>query len=406
VNTTKEKITRVKEAILLADEKSSLKDIIFSDKVAFNGIRMLFSTNAAGAELQVNESTKHVFSGIFSKDRLLAYSDTIHDEMEAGQSIIAYKRRALFDTNLISRLPEYFEKKDFSSKEKVKDVLELVKTVYGGGFDYSFAMLENLREFIKDNNPNPVNKVAAAKYFDNLIRGTHKSTSNKTDTLEQYYEEAELSWLEFRASKYAWSLIDRRDLIYAVMLKTYCICWTSNIITIENALNELVDYCINKFDVLPLKELYFAWKVILGFSVGHFTPVFDEPQLKTPKSKSIKRINALSWDLFIFRFLETLLTEEKGNCFYIPSITTLDKGLLDTISGCPLKAMISFEHINQVETIFEDSHLFHQCLDSSLTVKQKNYLSDLERDIKGNIKLRHFVSLAISDSEKCLNQLL
>ncbi|WP_212751480.1 hypothetical protein [Pseudoalteromonas sp. S2721] len=63
----KNKITQVKEAILTAPENSSLKDIVDSDKKAFNGIRMLYSTNAAGAQLQIDESLEHLFTGVFSK---------------------------------------------------------------------------------------------------------------------------------------------------------------------------------------------------------------------------------------------------------------------------------------------------------------------------------------------------
>ena len=147
MNGVKDKITRVKDAILNADENSSLKEIIDSDKAAFKGIRMLYSTNASGAQIQVDESLEHVFSGIFSKDRLLAYSDSIRSEMDIGTSIICFKQRAFLDTNLLSDLPKYFKDLEITTKQKVEDILAVIEKEYGRGFDYCFPMLENLRQF-------------------------------------------------------------------------------------------------------------------------------------------------------------------------------------------------------------------------------------------------------------------
>ncbi len=402
----KDKISRVKEAILTADPNCSLKEIIDRDRSAFSGIRMLYSTDFSGAKLQVDDSLKHINSGIFSKSRLLAYSDSIRNEMELlGKSVICYKRRILFDTNLLSDLPKYFNDSDIVTKEKVRDILMAIESVYDGGFDYKFAMLENMRQFTCDNNPYPVNKVAAAIYFDHRLRGKINRSNTEGDIFEPYIEQAESIWMEFRSSKGIWDLIDRRDLIYAVMLKIYHMCWTNADITIEYALHNLVDYCLEELGVLPLKEVYFAWKVVIGFSVGYFTPVFNESSLKSPKSDSVRRIGALAWDLFIFRFIETLLTEEKGSSFYIPSISTFDKGLLDTISSCPLKAMIHFPEFEYVETIFEDQLQFQQCLGSSMSVKQKRRILDANRGIKGSKKPRLYISRSICELEKLINKM-
>jgi len=406
VNQIKDRIRRAKQAILASDDRCSLKDIIDSDPDAFSGIRMLYASNTSGAQLQVKEESKHVFSGIFCKERLLAYSDAIHQEMQKGASIITYKRRALFDTNLLSDLPKFILDESFTTRESVEDILNIVSNDYAGGFDYSFPILENLREFLKENNPHPVIKVAAAKYFDAMVNGKESYGGRSRERLESHFQESERTWLEFRSSREAWEMVDRRDVVYAVMLKTFCLCWEKSSFTIESLLSELVDYCLEVLGVFPLKELYFAWKAIVGLSVGYFVPVFDEPNLKSPRKKSIDRIGALAWDLYMFRFVETLLTEEKGKVFFIPSVTTLDRGLLNTIASCPLKAMISYDHLQFVETIFDDELLFQQCLDSSLTENQKSKLLDSSRGIKGNKRLRQYVVNSISDSEKRIRKLI
>ncbi|RYC43397.1 hypothetical protein DEH81_10080 [Pectobacterium zantedeschiae] len=401
----REEILRVKAAILNSNDSCSLQDIIDSDEYAFSGIKMLFSTNVSGAQLQVPESHRHVMRGLFSKNGLLAYSDSIRKEMKTGTSFIGYKQRALLDTNLLSDLPKYLLGLDVTTKEKIKDTLDIIKITYRGGFDYGFPMLENLRQFTSDNNPYPVLKVSAAIYLDHKFRDSIPSHTSNDNIFEPYFEQAEKFWLDFRASKGMWLFLDNRDLIYAVLLKTYYMCLSRNKITIESALNELLTFCLDKLGVIPLKELYFAWKIVIGFSIGYFTPAFDESSLKSPKKNTISRIGALAWDLFIFRFSETLLTEEKGNYFYVPSVTTLDQGLLDTVASCPVRAMISFPDIEYVETIFEDELQFQQCLNSSMSIKQKMMISESTRNIKGNRKLRYHITLSICELEKLIREL-
>ena len=402
----REKIHLVKSAILLAGEDSSLQDVIDSEKNAFDGIRMLYSTDAAGAELQVDDSHQDIFSGLFSKSKILAYSREIAAEMQTRESKIVYKRRALFDTNLLSEMPKFLKGEDFKTKEKVERILDVVINEYCGGFDYSFPMFENLLAYTSVNNPYPINKVAAALYFDDKCRGKTIQNVQSDDILEPYIQESESRWKAMRANKHAWDTIDRRDLAYAVMLKTYYLCWTSSRITIEDGLRQLVDFCLDELGVLPLKELYFAWKVIIGFSINYFTPVFDEKPLKSPKKNSVNRIGALAWDLFIFRYTEFLLTEEKGTSFYVPTVTTLDQGLLATINSCKVKAMISFPEKKFVETIFDDELHFQQCLNAAMTKKQQSTLSDPNRSLNGNKKSRHSVSLSIFKLERLIEQLL
>lgn len=401
-----DKVRRVKSAILSAANNSSLQDIIDSDAAAFRGVRMLYSTESSGAELQVQDSARHLLAGIFSKRKLLAYSDSISEEMKLGVSKVYYKRRILFDTNLLTDLPRYFLGEELSTRDKVAEILSIIETEYSGGFDYVFSVLENLREFVKGNNPYPVRKVAAAIYLDHLVRGEVGLEEDKSKLLDPYFLQAESLWASFRSSQDAWNMVDRRDSIYFVMLETFYFLWSRGGLTMENTLNYLVDRCLNVLGVLPLKELYFAWKAIIGSSTGYYTPVFDEPDLKRPTKGSIRRIGALSWDLYVFRFIEMILTEEKGNGFYVPTFTTLDKGLLATIYSCPAKAMISFGDMRFVETIFEDELLFQQCLVASLSMRQKKILTEVDRGVGGDKKLRYYTSLSIADTEKKIMKLV
>ncbi len=367
---------------------------------------MLYSTDASGAQIQIKKELAQSFSGIFSRSRLLAYSDAIRAQMEAGTSKILYQQRALFDTNLLSDLPRYFRGESISTRQKIDDIVSAIELHYGGGFDYSFSMMENMREFICINNPHPVTKVAAAIYFDHKFRNALEKEASPRDIFSPFYEPAENIWMSFRASQYTWMTIDRRDLTYAVLLKTHHLCWSNTSLTMEQALQAVVEYCLTELGVMPLKELYFAWKAIIGFCTPYTLPVFNEKSLKSPHKNSVERISALAWDLFIFRFTETLLTEGKDNTFYIPSITTLDKGLLDTIISCPVKAMISFPEIQYVETIFEDELLFQQCLNTAMSRKQRESTQDPDRGLKGSKKSRHHMSKSIQELEKLIKKMI
>jgi len=66
----------------------------------------------------------------------------------------------------------------------------------------------------------------------------------------------------------------------------------------------------------------------------------------------------LAWDLFLFRWCETLCTQMKGNNFYVPVVTTLDGKLLDAVRSCPLRALLIHDSGGLVEALFDDELVF------------------------------------------------
>lgn len=396
----KSNILCAKSAIINADESYSLMDIIDSERESFCGARLLYSTENAGVQLN-DFADQELLTGLFSNSRLLAFSDEIMKQMNNNDCQLLFKQRVIFDTNLISDLPKYFNNESLSTREKIEKILSIVKHSFAKGYDFSFPMLENLRKFTESNNSWPIYKVAASFYLDEKLQNT--ALSNKpfsykdTPTL---FEKSEKLWDSFRGSEHVWKQIDRRDLIYVILLKTMDICWSSSNLTIENALEKIVQFCIDELNVLPLKELYFAWKAIVGFLYSEFTPIFNESPLKSPNKKTLDRISALSWDLFLFRFTETLFSEEKGNSFYVPSVTTLDTALLDTIKLCPIKAVLMYDDIGYVETIFSDELNFQHCLAASTTQKQKEILDNEKRAINNRYTSRYRLQMAILKYEK------
>lgn len=397
-------IDRVKRPILQADREASLSEILNSDISAFEGFRVLYSSAIAGAHIPIEEKNKVSITSMFSEKFLLAYSDSIRDEMRLEESTIVYQPEAILDTNILSELPNYLCGLSVKDEYSVKNVIESIGSDLGGAFDYSFPMFENLR-FYKDNNPHPVRKVAAALYLSHIYQSGAEHIDMGSQVLEPYMDLSEKKWTQYRSNPWVWHMIDRRDVIYAVMLKAYCLCWEDTHISIQDFIRNLVDFSIHKLGIFPLKELYFSWKAASGLRTGNYMPVFNERPLKQPNSDTLKRLRSLAWDLFIFRYTESLLSIGKGNFFNIPYVTTLDNSLRESIELCRVKAVICSTSLGYVETIFEDEIEFQMLLDESLSLSQLKILQDPSRDIKGKISSKHFITQAISDMEYAISKM-
>ena len=140
--------------------------------------------------------------------------------------------------------------------------------------------------------------MAAAKFFDETGRSTPRleGFSNDDPQLSAYFREAEKSWAAVLADPGSWEMMGRRDWVYCVLLKSMTERWAGS--SVEDGLRNVVQFCLDKLDLLPLKELYFAWKILQPDSN---LAILNETEFKTPTSRSLRRISALAWDLFLFR---------------------------------------------------------------------------------------------------------
>ena len=134
-------------------------------------------------------------------------------------------------------------------------------------------------------------------------------------------------------------------------------------------------------------------------------PIFDEAPLVTPGKHSLSRLSAVAWDLFLFRWCETLMTQMRDNSFYVPLITTLDKGLLDAIRSCPLRAVLMHDEGGLVEAMFDDEFDFQRTLDNSISDSALRRINDPERQIQGLTISRHALSSSIRETEDAISKL-
>lgn len=232
------------------------------------------------------------------------------------------------------------------------------------------------------------------------MKDFNKFRSERTAVaIEDHIPAAEKMWENFITSPHIWGAIQRRDVMHCIILRAILDCWSG--LSVDDGVSRLIDFCLDKFGFMPLKELYFGWKALSGFNkTGPALSIFEEPALRSPNGDSINRISALAWDLFMFRWCETLMTEMKGNRFLVPAVTTLDTGLLAAIQSCPLKAILIHEKASLVEAIFQDERDFSECLDRATSQEALIRINDPTRRAKKKAVSRHDLSLLIYDLEQ------
>lgn len=323
-----------------------------------------------------NPNPDVAISSMFCGSGFLAFSNEFEAEMKAGHSPLAFGIRVLFDTNFLSDMPKILSQEMFSRKAEMEATLNHIVEQLEKSFDWSFAALENIREVVKQNNPWPYRKVAAIKLFDampSLSAALEANANGHGIDSDKFISAAEEHWRAFLGNEETWKALARRDLIYCLMLKTMILCWSGA--STAKTLATLSDFSVRVLGTLPLKELYFAWKCATGFaSPEKRLEIFAEAPLRKPSQNSLLRISALAWDFFFFRWCETLLSEHRGPMFVVQAITTLDKGLLDAVRACPLRAVLISDSGSRVEAIFDDELEFQMSLREAMP-------SDLQREI-------------------------
>lgn len=385
---------RAKTAILCGGANRSLQDIVYSDREAFSGLRLLYASDYSGAPVQQMLADSGYVASVFCGSGMLAFSDQVEIQMSKGQANIGFGVRAVFDTNLLSDLPRYFTGEDMPTRDRVEKILQFIDQHFQRSVDWSFASLENLREASKPNNPWPYLKVAAMRHFE--ICGLGPVSRSQ---LEEHISASEEQWRDWLSSGECWRQLKRRDLFYAIMLFATLECWRNT--PVNTALARLVDFCLDSFDTVPLKELYFGWKALSGIHnpAGRLS-IFSEPALRSPSKNSLNRISALAWDLFLFRWCETLMTELKGNIFFVPAITTLDEGLLGAIKACPLRALLIHDDDAKVEAVFDDELEFQVCLREAISQETYGKINDPERQERSGKISRYHLSSTINTLEQ------
>jgi hypothetical protein len=385
----RERMALAKQAILLATDDDSFWDVIEHARDAFRGVRVLYASNAAGEPMQDILSNGKYLASLFGGRGLLAFSDEIETAMCRGEAKIMFATRPLIDTNLYSDLPKALSGQTSTTGTHLAHTLQQTTQAFGkDSLDWTFAALENIREAANPHNPWPLRKSAAAHHY--LAHGLTKPSA---DDFAEFRPLAQTQWDDWLKSEHIWHQVHRRDTVYLVLLCTFIEAWSGS--KPVDDLQRLMIFCMEHLGTMPLKELYFAWKILRGVDNPALAmPIFSEPCMKQVKPASLGRISALAWDLFLFRWCETQMTQRvkvssDTATFYLPAVTTLDIDLLSAIRACPLKALLVNDDAGIVESVFADELPFHDCLNQAMTASlHKQWADPVRRAQAGHIDPR------------------
>lgn len=398
---SRDQMRRAKEALLSGTSRDSFSDLIHKDRAAFSGLRVLYASDVTGAPIQEKLTDTRNVQSIFAGKGVLAFSDAIEDSMRHGEAVISIGTRPLIDTNLFSDLPRFLSGEELKTRDRIEMTLDYLSSTFGSPLlDWSFASLENMREAAKPDNPWPVRKSAAALHY-----VAYGRTRQSSDQFAEFKPMAIDQWQHWLKSDAMWHQVHRRDMVYAVLLLAFIEAWSGEKIPL--ALRRMLTFCLDCLGVVPVKELYFGWKLLRGFHQPELAlGIFSEPSLRQPKPETLSRMGAAAWDLFLFRWCETQMTEtpafdqQAGVVdFFVPAVTTLDEALLRAIRACPLKALLVHDEGQMVDTVFADELKFHRDLQEEMTADLHQRVFDPVRSANSGLVAPSALNKAIRNLE-------
>ncbi|MDR2279168.1 MAG: hypothetical protein LBE23_15015, partial [Vagococcus sp.] len=251
---------------------------------------------------------------------------------------------------------------------RIEKIIEDVINKYNCSYDFNFIFFENMREYENDSF-HPIRKIAAMLVLKEVIDNKNMEFRDirffdDVDKIEKYIGKSKELWESYLESEMMQVFKVNHICHYLVLLRFYTIYWINPNQSDEVIFNRLVSFVKKNFKKIPIKSLYFCWKILKiyksNLNSNDFS-MFTEKPLMSLKKKSLKRLHALSWDTYSYRFFETFSTEkfeDKPNLVYLPLLTSLDNNMVKTINNCPVKAIYYHPASLNVEMVFDDEKEF------------------------------------------------
>ncbi|WP_165727846.1 hypothetical protein [Pseudoalteromonas sp. 31A1] len=400
-----ERLQNAMNAIVSHDPEHSFTELIDDKRALFKGFKMIYSTNHldgnfAKSSLKSIEDECPVLKKYFYGNGLLFFSDELYDKTWIhGEIKIPLDYSLSLDSNAAERFRAWEDGKDLD--KSIHDFEKLVRFIKDGegngfNFDYSFFLIENYFDSMKENNHRPFNTIRALKRFDHL----NYDMNNFDVTKPIFYEDRAVAGQRaietlhaFHSSPEILKFQERRMLLYIVLLKAVIL--RQNIkTTLAEKISELVLFCLNDLGKFPKTELYFAWKLLkYGKQLRFFDPVSQISK------KTLKKIKGMSWDIFALRYQETLASKGDFGEFFIPFFASFDNRFVELAQACPIRAVLLDEKGKNVITIQLDELEFQTELNTSIEPEVHKMLLDTELKLKRmntNLSNDTLVELALS----------
>ncbi|MDG6774716.1 hypothetical protein QCB45_10270 [Thiomicrorhabdus sp. ZW0627] len=383
-----ERIQELLEVIVLHDPQDSFLKLIEGNRELFKGLKLIYSTNNIETDfsnypLKKIEEDCPVLKKFFYGSGLLFYSDELFRRtLIEGKIKIPLDYSLSLDSNAAEKFRVW---ENGGSLDKDQDRFEeLVRFIKEGeddgfNFDYSFFIIENLLDSMKEENDRPFNTVRALKRFDHL----NYDPDDFDIALPRFNEGRDFAGRRaietlhlFQTSKDVLNLLDRRKSLYIILLKAVILKQNKSTV-LSDQLAELVGFTLDTIGKFAKSEIYFAWKFLkYGGDFDFFNPISQLGK------KSIKKIRGMSWDLFAFRYQETLASKSYRSDFFVPFFASFDNKFVKLAKACPVRCILTDDRDKRVFTVFLDEYEFHEDLDASMNQELKFKISNPVEKIK------------------------
>lgn len=241
------------------------------------------------------------------------------------------------DSNIVSLLPKYFEKKN---KQDFADLSDLIEYIINMELNIS-SIPYFLEDSLNSSGMKNDEKVYKSTLYYCVLRRLSSgiSTTDRFPISNDYIDADEIFRLMKSTRRNEIDFEKRAKTLYCFLLKMYILKFSSK----KNApykTEQLLDFCNNELGIYLESGLYIAF---LYFE-GKNNAVKNFFQKVTPSAKDIlKKIEGMSWDLFhIWNIPTEMAICSNDDIIQLQSIASGDKALIDMISVNPIERIFMY----------------------------------------------------------------
>lgn len=241
------------------------------------------------------------------------------------------------DSNIVSLLPKYFEKKN---KQDFADLSDLIEYIINMELNIS-SIPYFLEDCLNSSGMKNDEKVYKSTLYYCVLRRLSSgiSTTDRFPISNDYIDADEIFRLMKSTRRNEIDFEKRAKTLYCFLLKMYILKFSSK----KNApykTEQLLDFCNNELGIYLESGLYIAF---LYFE-GKNNAVKNFFQKVTPSAKDIfKKIEGMSWDLFhIWNIQTEMAICSNDDIIQLQSIASGDKALIDMISVNPIERIFMY----------------------------------------------------------------
>ncbi|MCR9192998.1 MAG: hypothetical protein NXI01_10190 [Gammaproteobacteria bacterium] len=344
--------------IILKEKQQELHDIVaqigmadsLSDSVALfiqhkallcNCTFILSAKEELKSEVFVNLdfSCAGAIRGLFGTNKVVLLDQNIAQAILNGtNSTLSFDYSISLDTQTLSYLEPYIQNK----KNKIpKDFMEVFKFIMQPNINID-PMPYVFENFYKQNSPNDYDKFFLKyKYFvilktldQKYLCEHNKLRSTLSETQINMRTQQELSRMYYESNDGSQKKIFYElDVYYCLLLQMALIHFCSYKLTALQKTKLFIEFTDRELATIFLRESIIAHTF---FQKGNNLKFFSSVQLNN--SNVLKKLRNMAWDLWHIRHLERMAKPSKEISWFFPSFVTFDKGLIEIIDLCPLRA--------------------------------------------------------------------